>query len=197
MHYDRFTRFLHIFLAIGISAQLTMSLVMTHPKPGRLGDTFYEIHEYLGLALLGILILHWLWAAIRKGNVPFTQLFPWLTPSKYRPLWEDMQRYTNHMTRLSLPESDSPSSLAKAIQGLGLAAALLLGVSGLLMFLNTPTEGERMTGWLHDIKEIHEVFGSIMWVYLCAHAAMGLLHQLAGHGSMRDMFFFWKRSDNS
>ncbi|MBF0444241.1 MAG: cytochrome b/b6 domain-containing protein [Magnetococcales bacterium] len=197
MYYDRFSRFLHIFLAIGISAQLIFSLVMTHPKPGRLGDKFYEIHEYLGLALLGILILHWLWAIIRKGNVPFTQLFPWLTPSRYRPIWEDGQRYASHMIRLRLPQSDLPSPLANAIQGLGLAAALLLGVTGMLIFLNAPPEGGRMTGWLHDVKEVHEAFGGLMWVYLCAHAAMGFLHQFAGHGSIRDMFFFWKKSSNS
>ena len=197
MHYDRFTRLLHIFLAIGISAQLAMSLVMIHPKPGRLGDVFYEIHEYLGLALLGILILHWLWAVLRQGTVPFTQLFPWLTPSRYRPLWKDMQQYTSHITRLRLPESESPSPLANAIQGLGLAAALLLGLSGLLMFINVPPEGERMTGWLHDVKEVHEAFGTVLWVYLCAHAVMGVLHQLAGHDSMRNMFLFWKKSDES
>jgi len=194
MNYDRFTRFLHIFLAFGISAQLAMSLVMTHPKPGRLGDTFYEIHEYLGLALLAVLILHWLWAAMRNGSVPLTQLFPWLTPSRYSPLWKDVQHYSSHMARLHLPKSASPSPLANAIQGLGLATALLLGLSGLLMYLNAPPQGERMSGWLHDVKEVHEVFGSIMWVYLCAHAAMGLLHQFAGHDRISDMFFFWKRS---
>ncbi|MBF0448312.1 MAG: cytochrome b/b6 domain-containing protein [Magnetococcales bacterium] len=198
MHYDRFTRFIHIFLAIGISAQLAISLVMIHPKPGRLGDLFYEIHEYLGLALLGFVILHWAWAGIRRGKIPFTQLFPWLTPSRYRPLMEDAQRYAGHMTQLRLPpESGSPSPLANAIQGLGLATALLLGASGLLLFLNAPAEGARMTGWLHDVKEVHEVFGSVLWVYLCAHAGMGVLHQLSGHGSIRDMFFFWKKSGNS
>ena len=198
MRYDRFTRFLHIFLAIGISVQLAISLVMTHPKPGRPGDVFYEIHEYLGLALLGILVLYWVWAAIRRGKTPFTQLFPWLTPARYRPLMEDAQRYASHMTQLRLPpESGSPSPLANAVQGLGLATALLLGASGLLMFLNAPSEGARMTGWLYDVKEVHEVFGSIMWVYLCAHAAMGVLHQLAGHDTVRAMFLFWKNSSES
>lgn len=198
MHYDRLTRFLHLLLAFGISTQLAMSLAMTHPKPGRPGDAFYEIHEYLGLALLGLLVLHWLWAAIRRGKTPFTQLFPWLTPSRYRPLMEDAQRYISHMARLSLPpETGSTAPLASAVQGLGLSVALLLGMSGLLMFLNTPPEGARMTGWLHDVKEIHEVLGSIMWIYLCAHVAMGVLHQWAGHGAVRDMLLFWKEPVDS
>ena len=192
MHYDHFTRFLHLLLAVGISIQLLISEIMTHPKPGRLGDIFYEIHEYLGLALLGVVVLHWLWAAIRRGSVPFTQLFPWLTPSCYYPLWEDTQRYLSHTTRLRLPKSESPSPLANAIQGLGLATALLLGITGIILFLNAPPEGQRMTGWLHDVKEVHEAFGSILWVYLFAHTSMGLLHQLVGHNSVHSMLFFWK-----
>lgn len=189
MHYDRFTRLLHFFLAFGISGQLLISIIMTHPKPGRLGDTFYSVHEYLGLALLGMLCLHWLWAMVRCGNVPFTQLFPWLTPTRYRPLREDAQRFISQMAQRRLPDNTSPSPLANAIQGLGLIAALVLGVSGLIMFLYAPPASERMTGWLHDVKEVHEVFGSILWVYLCAHAAMGFLHQWAGQNSIRNMFF--------
>ncbi len=40
MHYDRFTRLLHLLLALGITVELLLAAVMVHPKPGRAGDLF-------------------------------------------------------------------------------------------------------------------------------------------------------------
>lgn len=192
MYYDRFTRLLHFLLAPVMAVQLVVSLLMTHPKPGRPGDLLYEVHEYLGLALLGILILHWLWAMVRKGQVPFCQLFPWFNPSRYAPLLADAKHLASHMARFRLPPAEEkPSPLANAIQGLGLAAALLLGCGGLLIFLYAPATGH-MTGWLHMVKESHEILGTLMWIYLGVHGGMGVLHQLAGHGSLRAMFLEWR-----
>ncbi len=183
MHYDRFTRLLHIFLALGMTAQLGMSLIMVHPKPGRAANVFYEIHEVLGLVLLGILALHWIWIMVRGGRVPPAQLFPWLSPARYGSLVEDTKRYASHMVRFRLPESTEPSPLPGAIQGLGLTVAGLMALSGLVMFVSSGP----MTGWLHTVKEVHEVMGNIMWVYLGLHGGMGVLHQLAGHGSISAM----------
>jgi cytochrome b len=155
-------------------------------------SVFYVMHEYLGLALLGLLGLYWIWAAVRKSETSLVQLFPWLSTSRYQPILEDLHRYLKSMLNLALPDSESPSPLAKAVQGAGLVVALLLGVSGLLIFLYAPPDGE-LRGWLHLVEEIHEAFGSLLWVYLVAHLSMAVLHQLAGHSRIREMFVFWKK----
>lgn len=193
MHYDRLTRFLHIWLALGILTQLLVSVVMSAPKHGRPGDAFYDVHEHLGVALWGLLLLYWGWVMVRRGKVPLSQLFPWFTPARYAPLWDDVRLYTSHILRFRLPDSTAPSPLANAVQGLGLLIALLLGTGGLVMFLNAPANGQ-MTGWLHGVKEMHEVLGSLMWAYLGLHASMGVLHQIAGHGSLKAMFWNWQHS---
>jgi cytochrome b561 len=192
MKYDRFTRLLHLFLAIGIFVQLLISEIMDEPESDHPADLFYLVHEFLGLALLGILGVYWVWVVIRKSETSFFQLFPWLSVSRYQPILEDLKKYTKSILSLGLPDSESPSPLAKAVQGAGLVVALLLGVSGLLIFLYAPPDGE-LDGWLHLIEEIHEAFGSILWVYLVAHISMAMLHQLAGHSRTKDMFFFWKK----
>jgi cytochrome b len=127
MQYDRFTRLLHLLLAIGILVQLIISEIMEEPDSDHPADLFYVVHEYLGLALLGILGFYWIWTTIRKSETSFAQLFPWLSASRYQPIMEDLQRYIKSMLNLGLPDSESPSPLAKAVQGAGLVVALLLG----------------------------------------------------------------------
>ncbi|MBF0583448.1 MAG: cytochrome b/b6 domain-containing protein, partial [Magnetococcales bacterium] len=180
------------FVATGIVAQLAFSLVMVHPKPGRAGDLFYALHESLGQVLLGLLVVHWLWCLVRPGNIDFALLFPWFSPSRYQAIQEDMKSYFSHAMRFSLPENSQVSPLASAVQGLGLLAATLLGVSGVILFLGMEPDGG-MGGWLHDVKEGHEVLGSLLWCYLIVHATMAILHQLAGHNSMGAMVKVWKK----
>lgn len=193
MIYDRITRLLHLLFATGIVVQLVLSLIMVYPKPGRLGDSFYALHATWGQVLLGLLVVHWIWCLVRKKDVSFTFLFPWFSPSQYRAILEDIKRHIDHATHFSLPDTSHPSPLASAVQGLGLSVATLLGVSGTLLFFGMEADGAMM-GWLHDIKEAHEVLGTLLWIYLVIHAIMGMLHQWAGHGSMRAMVRVWEKN---
>ncbi|MCW9035419.1 MAG: cytochrome b/b6 domain-containing protein [Alphaproteobacteria bacterium] len=192
MHYDRLTRLFHLFLAFGIALQMIVSLGMTHPKPGRAGDFLFEIHEVLGITLLGVLVTHWLWSMVRPGKVPLAQLIPWFSSTRRTAVWNDARTFGEGLVKLRLPDNSEPSPLAGAIQGLGLIVATILAASGLVIFLYAPENG-KMIGWLHDVKEIHEVLGPLMWGYLALHAGAGLLHQLAGHQSITAMFNLWKR----
>ncbi|OEJ67727.1 cytochrome b/b6 domain-containing protein [Magnetovibrio blakemorei] len=193
MHYDRFTRLLHILLALGITVQMAVSLGMTHPKPGRAGDILYDVHELLGAALLGVLVLHWLWSMTRSGQVGIGRLFPWFSITRINDLKTDIGRYRKALGHGRLPESDESSALAGAFEGLGLIVGTALAVSGTLILVYA-VEGQRMTGWLHDIKEIHEILGPLMWGYLGVHAAAGFAHQLSGHGSLSAMMSIWRRT---
>jgi cytochrome b561 len=38
------------------------------------------------------------------------------------------------------------------------------------------------------VLEVHETFANVMWAYLVAHAALALLHEWAGHRTIRRMF---------
>ncbi len=192
MLYDRFARILHLLIAVGVLFQVSLSLVMVHPKPGRLGDLFYEVHEELGQVLLFVLVVHWLWRMMRPGQVAVGLLFPWFSGVRYQAIFVDIKRYVSHARRFCLPDSgEQVSPLASAVQGLGLLAATLLGISGVVLFLGIHPDGS-MVGWVHDIKEIHEFFGSLMWIYLVVHAGMGIVHQLAGHDALGGMVRVWK-----
>jgi len=186
MNYDRLTRFLHLLIACGITIQMALSLVMIHPKPDREANFFYEIHEILGVALLGVLVAHWAWSMVRRGTTPAGHLFPWFSRKRLQAIKVDARSYVEHLIRFSLPAAAAPSPLAGAIQGIGLLIATLLASSGVIIFTYA-IEGQKMVGWLHMVKEVHEAFAPILWGYLVLHVGVVMLHQLAGHGVVEPM----------
>ena len=187
MQYDRLTRLFHMLIAFGITTQMVFSLVMVHPKPGRDANIFYNAHEYFGAFLLGVLILNWGWTFVRQGPVSVGFLFPWLSKARLYALKADIAKHITCLLHLELPSSKEPSPLAGSIQGLGLAIGTILAITGTLILMYADP-GQKMTGWLHDIKEIHEAFGPLMWIYLGIHVSAGMLHQLLGHQTIQTMF---------
>ena len=73
MRYDRVTRLLHAGIALGVLAQLVLSLAMEAPDDqdevmaSGLPLQLFFAHEYIGMALLALLLLHWLWSV--SGHV--------------------------------------------------------------------------------------------------------------------------------
>jgi cytochrome b561 len=49
--------------------------------------------------------------------------------------------------------------------------------------------GTRATGWLHGVKEVHEVAQLVIPVYLGLHVGGALLHSVLGQDLWREMFF--------
>ena len=61
------TRFLHGALAIAIVLQLGSSQFM---DPDKGGNTAFSVHQYLGLAAFGLVLLFWVFAVVRKRGTP-------------------------------------------------------------------------------------------------------------------------------
>ncbi|GGF69080.1 hypothetical protein GCM10011332_24080 [Terasakiella brassicae] len=187
MQYDRLTRLFHMLIAFGITTQMMLTLMMVHPKPGREANIFYNAHEYLGAFLLGVLILNWGWTFVRQGPISLGHLFPWFSKKRLSALKDDILTHITYLFRLKLPSTDEPSPLAGSIQGLGLVIATALAITGTLILVYADPN-QKMTGWLHDVKEIHEAFGPLMWTYLGIHVGAGMLHQILGHKTIQTMF---------
>lgn len=188
MKYDPVTRILHLCLAVGVSAQMLTSLWMVYPKPGRLPNQWYEVHEVLGTALLAVLVVHWLWSVGRSlaaGSALL--LFPWFSAARLRDLAADARDAVAQLRHGHLQEDDRPRPLPAAVQGLGLLLATFLAATGTAMMVGMGPNGE-MGGALHAVKEAHEAATPLMWAYLVLHPVMGVLHQLAGHRSLTRMF---------
>jgi cytochrome b561 len=55
------TRLLHLLLAAAIVHQLAINLLMQKPEPGRPEKLGFELHQGVGLASAGILVIFWHW----------------------------------------------------------------------------------------------------------------------------------------
>jgi len=184
--WDAGTRLLHMGLALIVSLQLLSSLILEMPKPSRPLSGFnawvFESHEWLGMATLTIVLLHWGWSLWANDGYGIRHLLPWNRDGR-KGLMQDL----GAMKKLNLPAAGSEAKLAGLIHGLGLLAVTAMALSGAALFIWIPENG-RLTPVTSLAKEAHELMSTFVWIYWGGHVGMGLLHHLKGHNTLRDMF---------
>ncbi|MBU2847408.1 hypothetical protein HF925_02190, partial [Acidithiobacillus ferriphilus] len=85
---------------------------MEHPKPGRVLTSTqalsFELHEWVGLATVGVIIAHWVWSALfTRDDSGFRHLFPWDAKGRAKLLVELRQ-----ILRFQLPQGGPEGGLA-------------------------------------------------------------------------------------
>lgn len=175
------TRVLHLGLAVfGVWAWWIGEDAGDYHKPDHSG---YVLHMYVGLAFAGFLLLRLLWGSIGPKPLRFAAWFPW-THARFAYVKQDLRT----LLRFKLPEPVTHRGLNALVQALGIVLFTWQGVSGTIMSLLI-VPGERATGWLHTLKEIHQQ-GSV-WIptYLALHVGAALLHAVTGRHIWRKMIF--------
>jgi len=189
MRYDRTTRWLHAGIALGVTAQLGLSLVMEAPDDqdevmaSGLPLQLFEVHEKIGMVLLVILVLHWLWSLSGHVQGGITHLFPWFSK-------DHMSRVKSEalaLIRFKLPDPENSNALAGAVHGLGLLAATGLAATGAVIFFNLSRTGH-MTPLGATFHSIHGTIAPLMWAYLISHFAVAVIHKRMGHTNVKEMF---------
>lgn len=193
MRYDRMTRWLHVGIALGVAAQLGLSLFMEAPDDqdevlaSGLPLQLFEAHENIGMALLALLVLHWLWSLSGHVQEGVGHLFPWFSKERMGKVMTD----TKEVLKFKVVDPEVSNALAGAVHGLGLLAATALAASGAVIFFNLSETGH-MTELGKDFHEIHETLGPLMWAYLIGHFAVAVIHKRMGHTNVKEMFSLFK-----
>lgn len=186
-YWDRPTRYLHFGLALTVTVQLLISLVMEEPHGeharSALESGAFEVHEWVGMAALAIVLLHWLWSLLSHGGAGLGHLFPWGAGGRARVLAE-----LRAILRGQLPEGGPQGGLAGLVHGLGLLTITAMAVSGGVLFFLLPENGAPLSEGVHDIGELHSFIATFAWIYWGAHLALAVLHHLFGHDTLRGMF---------
>lgn len=184
--WSRKTRFLHFGLATTISFQLLISLIMAAPEAGEkrsvLEAVTFEIHEWVGMAALLIVLAHWVWSLSAKDNSSIANLFPWGRAGRASVLADIAS-----LKARRLPEGGGRGGLPGFVHGLGLLGATGMALTGGVLFFILPEDGSK-----NDLAElIHHVHGFIanfVWAYWWGHIAAAFLHKKLGHDTVRNMF---------
>jgi len=187
MGYDRLTRWLHVGLALAIPLQLLSEEFMKRPKlvdglPRIRTDaevTFFEMHEWIGMAALAIVVLHILWSTTKAGG-GLGHLFPYFKAGGCKSIMDELKQVPGWLSgKLHMDADNSP--LAGSVHGLGLLLVLAMAATGGTMFFGMNEVTGQMSGFVHTMKEVHEALGNLVWLYLIAHVGMAVLHKIKGH----------------
>lgn len=180
-------RVLHLLLALGVPIQMALAEMMRVPRPGRTVSALeawsFTAHEVVGLALLAVLVAHWLVLLAGRARKGPGELFPWFSHEKRQQLVADMTA----LVRLARPQPGRYEQLAGAVQGAGLVIAALLALTGGALFFGM-SPGAQLSAPMRAVKEFHEMLGPLMWGYLALHAGAALLHAAAGDTALFSIF---------
>jgi cytochrome b561 len=191
VRYDRITRLMHAGMALGVLAQLGLSLAMEAPDDqdeemaSGLPLKLFFVHEYIGLALLVLLVLHWLWSMSGHVSGGFGHLFPWFSRERMQKVLAE----TRVILQLKLLDPEVDNELAGAVHGLGLLTATAMAATGTVLYFNI-TDSGHWNDLAHTFHSIHGFLSWFMWAYVISHVFLAVLHKRAGRESAKDIFTF-------
>jgi len=190
--YSSTTKKLHLLLLIGVIVQLCLSMLMEHPKVGVVREawrlTMFEAHEFVGLGLLALVLIHLIHTLRDAGDESaWHVLFPWLKERGRTQLIKELKMVPGWLKN-GPPTQNVGIALPGAVHGAGLLLILAMGLTGAIIFFGLGENGAR-TEDIHDIMELHaDTLGTLLWVFIIAHASMGVWHDRLGHQSKNRIF---------
>lgn len=178
--HDYSTRLIHFGLAgFGVAAFIASDWAGQYKEAEHFGFT---VHLWLGMAAAIFIIARLIYGIAGPENVRFSTWVPY-TQQRLALVKEDLTR----LARFQLPHREAHDGLAGLIQAIGLAAFAVMAITGITMFFFLET-GQKATGWIHLIKEVHEATGGVVGAYLFLHVGAVVLHTLTGQPVWKRMF---------
>ena len=180
--WSRATRWLHLLIALGITTQLILSLILVPPDEldgaSEIGKIAMEGHEIVGLVTASLLLLHWIWLFMRSSDLKFQNLFPWFSAAGLQQIKSDIQFLISHKT---LPKARDHGGLSGFVHGLGILVASSLALTGVGLYIVIDfTQQGADNPLFENIAEVHELLASLMWTYLVAHVLAAAWHEYSG-----------------
>lgn len=179
------TRWLHIGLAVTVTLQLAISLIMEPPdKETRtaLARAAFEAHEVVGMSALAIVLMHWFWSIAGRADGGLAHLFPWTGAG-----WARVKADIGLLMKGRLPKDGPRGGLPGLVHGLGLLAVTGMVITGAVLFFIFPETG-KPSDTVESVAEVHEFIAIFVWVYWGGHIALALFHKWAGHDTVKAMF---------
>jgi len=190
MRYSAEEKVLHFLIAGGMIVELILENWMQRPKSGETITTsqvlFFGAHEFIGVSILVIVMTRFM---LMIGNrKDFLRLFPWFDKGGCQSLVRELKSDLPGWFSGKLKDTGEQDFLAKSVHGLGLLLALGLGLTGLLLFIEISPK-ETISALGNGAMEVHDVMGTLLWIFISGHIAMAIYHQLLGHRVLQ--YIFW------
>lgn len=183
--YNVAVRVLHLALVLlCLAGWASGQFADDYKNAGHLG---FSVHKWIGIGFAVAIALRVLYGLIGPRATRFANWFPF-TASNLKSSAQDLLQ----LARLRVSEREPHEGIAGLVQGIGMLAFIAVAATGVVMALYL-APGSRATGWLHFVKELHEIAQQIIPLYLVLHVGGVVLHALNGHDLWRSMFFLGPR----
>jgi cytochrome b len=167
-------------VVIGITAVLSGLLADDYKKAVHWGFT---VHSWIGMAGAAMVLLRLLLGVVGPCDLRFATWVP-CTRERLAYVKEDLMSLgSGH-----LPPRPPHFGLAGLVQVYGLGAFLLVAASGTVLFFGIEP-GQKAHGFVHGVKEVHEVGLFLIPSFLALHLGGVIMHAMRGRHAWRRMFF--------
>jgi cytochrome b561 len=170
--------YLHFFMALAVTIQLLLSLVME--PPSHAGVTFFQLltfsfHKWVGVFAFFVIVAHWGWSVWDKVSIAsLSHLFPW-NRAGCLAIKEDVGK----ILRGELPGVGERPGLPGFIQGLGFLLVTAMALTGILIFIQY-TVYPLFGGSIYYAFKTHKFLSTFVWIYWGAHVLMACVHGWRG-----------------
>ena len=178
---DSFSILIHLgLLAFGLFAWFTGFLSddykqMLHPG--------FSVHSWLGMGLAVFAGLRLVTGIIGPRSVRFSRWMPFTT-GRIKLVREDIAG----LLKFRMPDRATHQGLAGVVQTFGFLVFFFMAATGAyLYFFLEP--GQKTHGFVHDIKELHEIGMVLIPTFLSLHVGAVIMHALFGNHIWRKIFF--------
>ncbi|MBL1353532.1 MAG: cytochrome b/b6 domain-containing protein [Zetaproteobacteria bacterium] len=158
-------------------AHESQGMAQTGPVEESLG---FEVHEYLGLTIAGLLIIRILLAMTNLPGANWRHLFPWLFAAGRKQLGDEIKLQMAGWKSMKLAPPEDGEAVARSVHGLIILSAIVMGVTGTFLYFNWSQVAEQ-TAMVEFVAEIHETVVNGLLALLAAHIFAVILHQRQGH----------------
>jgi cytochrome b561 len=146
---------------------------------------FFSLHEWIGFVVIVLAGVRFM--ELAESEVGWKGLYPWLDSPGRRALSQQIREVLPCWLRGQLRTPEEQHLIAATAHGLGLGIAFLLGLTGSIVFTGMEPDGS-MAASVKMVMNVHQVLGTLMWVYLFGHGGMALAHQWAGQRAFQRIF---------
>lgn len=178
---DNLTILIHLSLAtFGIIAFLTGDWADDYKKVVHDG---FDTHKWLGLAVATTIALRLFYGLVGPEPARFFRWMPF-TPERLAMIGKGIKG----LISLRLPDRHSHQYISGILKSFGLILFAWMALTGTLMFFFLEP-GTKAIGFVHAVKEMHEVGEELIPVYLLFHIGAVIIHAVFGRHIWRQMVF--------
>jgi len=140
----------------------------------------FEVHEYLGLVIAGLLVIRILLAMTSLPGANWKHLFPWLFAAGRKQLGDEIKVQMSGWKSMKLAAPEDGEAVARSVHGLIILSAIIMGITGTLLYFGWSITAPQ-TDMIELIAEFHELVVGGLEALLGAHILAVIMHQRQGH----------------